>query len=69
MKLGTPIGLLTGSSDVRNDVAIGTGQIDIAAALKAAQEIGIKHYIIEDESPSVLDQIPQSLRYLESAAW
>jgi len=25
----------------------------------------VKYYFIEDESPSVVEQIPQSLRYLE----
>ena len=69
MKKGTATGKLTGSEDVRNDVALGSGQIDVAAALKAAQDAGVKHFIIEDESPTVLDQIPQSLRYLESLAW
>src|SRR6266446_4111510 len=28
MRVGTPIGLLTGSSDVKNDVALGQGRID-----------------------------------------
>jgi sugar phosphate isomerase/epimerase len=69
MKKGTATGKLTGSEDVRNDVVVGSGQIDVAAALKAAQEIGVIHYFIEDESPSVVEQIPQSLRYLESLAW
>ena len=69
MKQGTATGKLTGSEDVRNDVALGTGQIDVAAALKVAQEVGVKHFIIEDESPTVLDQIPRSVRYLESLAW
>ncbi|MEK7677021.1 MAG: hypothetical protein AAB676_14410 [Verrucomicrobiota bacterium] len=69
MRKGTKTGLLTGSEDVRNDVALGSGQVDVAAALKAGQEAGVKHFIIEDESPTVLHQIPQSLRYLESLAW
>ena len=69
MKKGTATGQFTGSEDVRNDVIVGSGQIDVAAALKAAQEIGVKHFFIEDESPAVGDQVPQSLRYLESLAW
>lgn len=69
MHKGTKTGLLTGSEDTRNDVAIGTGQIDIPAVLKTATEVGVKHFFIEDESPSVTDQIPRSLRYLESLAW
>ncbi|MDR3197802.1 MAG: sugar phosphate isomerase/epimerase [Planctomycetaceae bacterium] len=57
-------GNLSGGIDVKNDVALGSGQVDYPAVLKAAQEIGVKHYFIEDESPDVLKQIPQSLKYL-----
>ncbi len=59
-------GDLSGGTDVKNDVALGSGQIDLPAVLKAAQEVGVKYYFIEDESPDVLKQIPQSLKYLES---
>jgi len=66
---GVPTGKLTGSEDVRNDVTLGTGQIDLPAVLRAAQDIGVRHYFIEDESPSVIEQIPRSVRYLESLSW
>jgi len=69
MRKGTRTGLLTGSEDVRNDVIIGSGQIDIPATLREAARAGVKHFFIEDESPASLEQIPQSLRYLESLAW
>ena len=69
LKKGVATGKLTGSEDVRNDVVLGTGQIDLPAVLRAAQEIGVKHYFIEDESPTVIQQIPQSLRFLESLSW
>jgi sugar phosphate isomerase/epimerase len=69
MRKGTATGKLTGSEDTRNDVAIGSGQIDVAATLRTAIKVGVKHFFIEDESPTVLQQIPQSLRYLESLAW
>jgi len=59
-------GNLSGGTDLKNDVALGTGQTDYPALLKAAQEIGIKHYFIEDESPDVLQQIPQSLKFLST---
>ena len=65
MKKGTPTGLLTGQSDVSNDVALGTGVMEWAAILKAARKAGVKWYFIEDESPASVEQIPQSLRYLE----
>jgi sugar phosphate isomerase/epimerase len=69
MKIGTPINLLTGSSDVSNDVAMGTGQIDYRRVLPAAEKAGVKWYFIEDESPTSEQQIPQSLRYLKEVKW
>jgi sugar phosphate isomerase/epimerase len=64
MRKGTA-GDLTGRSDVKNDVAVGTGAVDWPAVLKAARKAGVKWYFIEDESPAAVEQIPQSLRYLE----
>ncbi|MDB6032122.1 MAG: Xylose isomerase domain protein barrel [Verrucomicrobiales bacterium] len=58
-------GDLTGHSDVKNDVALGTGQMDWPAILKAAKTAGVKYYFIEDESPTSVQQIPQSLKFLE----
>jgi len=66
MKAGTPTGLFTGHSDVANNVPVGTGKIDYGAFLRAAAKAGVKHHFIEDESPTVEQQIPQSLRYLEA---
>ncbi|HZS05512.1 MAG TPA: TIM barrel protein [Blastocatellia bacterium] len=65
MKKGTPTGLLTGSSDVSNDVALGRGTMNWPAILKAARKAGVKWYFIEDESPTSVEQIPQSMRFLE----
>lgn len=62
-------GDLSGGTDVRNDVALGTGQIALPAVLKAAQKVGVKYYFIEDESPTVLEQLPQSLAFLSKVAW
>jgi sugar phosphate isomerase/epimerase len=69
MKKGTPTGQLTGHTDVTNDVPLGTGLIDYPPILRAARKAGVQWYIIEDESPSSEQQIPQSLRYLETAKW
>ena len=65
MKHSTPTGLLTGHSDASNCVAMGTGKIDFPPLLRAAEKAGVKWNFIEDESPSVEQQIPTSLRYLE----
>lgn len=60
------VGNMSGGTPVENDVALGTGQIDIPAVLKAARKAGLKHYYIEDESPSYATQVPQSIAYLKS---
>lgn len=62
-------GDLSGATDVKNDVPLGTGQANYHTLLKAAQENGTKYYFIEDESPDVLKQIPVSLKFLESVTW
>jgi sugar phosphate isomerase/epimerase len=59
-------GDLSGGTDRKNIVVLGTGQVDYHAVLKTAQEIGVKYYFIEDESPNALEQIPQSLQYLSN---
>lgn len=69
MRKGLQTGSLAGGTDVKNDVAIGTGQIDMVSVLRAAKKAGIKYYFIEDESPSSEEQIPVSLRYLEQVKW
>jgi sugar phosphate isomerase/epimerase len=66
MRESTPTGLLTGHSDVTNDVAVGTGKIDYVPIVKAAKKAGVKWFIIEDESPSSEQQVPQSFHYLET---
>lgn len=66
LKQGVPTGSLSGGTDPKNGVVIGTGQTDWASLLRASQKAGVKHYFIEDESPTVLEQIPHSLKYLEN---
>lgn len=59
-------GDLTGNTPTTNDVALGTGSINIPAVLKAAKKAGVEHYFIEDESPSYLKQIPVTIKYIKS---
>jgi sugar phosphate isomerase/epimerase len=56
----------TGVAPDEDSVAVGQGQIDWPAVLKGAQAAGIEYYFIEDEAKNAVQQIPQSLRYLES---
>ena len=69
LKKGVPTGFHNGGTDPNNDVALGTGQMDWPKILKAAKKSGVKHYFIEDESASSVQQIPQSLKYLEAVRW
>ena len=55
-----------GGTDPNNDVVLGTGQMDWPKILKAAKKSGVKHYFIEDESASAPEQIPQTLKFLET---
>ena len=66
LRRGARTGVFTGKSDLTDDVAIGTGQVDWPAVFRAAAKSGVKHYFIEDESPTVEAQIPVSLKYLET---
>lgn len=59
----------SGGTSVENDVALGAGQVPYVEVLKAAQEVGVKYYFIEDESPRAIEQIPQSIKFLESVKW
>jgi sugar phosphate isomerase/epimerase len=69
LKKGVSTGDLSGKTDKSNDVALGTGQVDWPALLQAAQKVGVKYYFIEDESPAFIEQVPQSLRFLQSLDW
>lgn len=59
-------GDLSGKTDSENDVALGTGQLDLPAILKAARKAGVQHYYIEDESSRTATQVPQTIAYLRS---
>jgi len=65
LRKGVPTGPKAGKTKLTDDVALGTGQVKWPGLLRACQKIGVKHYIIEDESPTVTQQVPRSLKYLE----
>jgi sugar phosphate isomerase/epimerase len=55
----------TGLTNTEFDVALGTGQLEMKEILKAAKEVGIAHYFIEDESDRIFEQLPASIKYLK----
>jgi len=60
------IGNLSGGTSSENDVALGTGQLNLPAIMKAAKKAKIQHYYIEDESSLHAIQVPESIKYLLS---
>jgi len=56
----------SGGTPQDNDVALGDGQMDIPAIIKAAEKAGIKHYYIEDESNNTATQVSKSITYLKN---
>lgn len=64
LRKGAPTGVFTGSAPDEDSVAIGDGQIHWSSVLAAARKAGVEHYLIEDESPAVMEQLPRSLKYL-----
>jgi sugar phosphate isomerase/epimerase len=54
----------SGLTSIDNDVAVGTGEIDIPGVLKTAKETGVQLFFVEDESRDPVTQVPQSMKYL-----
>ena len=63
---GARTGVYTGHAPKEQCVVLGTGQIKWEPLLKAAAKAGVKHYLIEDEAPTAVEQIPQTLKYLQT---
>ena len=66
IRKGAVTGIHTGSAPPTDKVAVGDGQVDWPAVLRAAAKAGVKHYFIEDEGVQPLKEIPASLRYLKT---
>ncbi len=66
MLKGLATGVHTGGTPPTGKVTVGQGQIDYAAVLRAAQKVGVQHYFLEDETPTPLQCIPDSFKYLRA---
>jgi sugar phosphate isomerase/epimerase len=64
MRKGVQIGLHNGGTPPTDKVTVGQGQIDYAPILRAAQKVGVQHYFLEDETPTPLQCIPDSFKFL-----
>ncbi len=59
----------TRSAPPEDHVAVGTGQLDWPAILRAAKSAGVKYYFIEDETVAPLQNIRVSLHYLQTVKY
>jgi sugar phosphate isomerase/epimerase len=55
-----------GTAPDDTNVVLGSGDVGIGAIMKIARQYGVKHFFIEDESAHAVEQIPQSLKYLNT---
>lgn len=60
---------LTGHAPNEQSVALGTGEVNWPAVLAQAEKVGVQHYFIEDEAPTVEKQLPVTLEYLKTVKW
>lgn len=65
MKPGTEKNL-SGSAPDDSSVALGSGEVPVAAVLEAARDTSIQWHIIEEESPEPERHIPAGLAYLKT---
>lgn len=56
----------TGSAPDETSVSLGRGVTDWPRLLRLAQKMGTKKYYIEDEAKNAVDQVPLSIKYLET---
>lgn len=64
IRKGTRLGGSPGDVLEEESVPLGTGLVDVRAALLAAQSYGVRHYYLEEEAVDALPQIKQSLGFL-----
>ncbi len=64
MRRGVVTGIHTGRAPATDKVAVGQGQFDWPAILRAAEKAGVEYYFLEDEGIAPLEHIPASLVYL-----
>ena len=66
IRKGAPTGFHTAHAPDTDNVAVGSGAIDWKAVIGTAQKLGVEYYIIEDETPAPLTNVPLSQAYLKA---
>ena len=66
LRRGGEVGVGTRSAPAGDHVAVGTGQLNWPAILRAARSSGVEYYFVEDETAAPLQNIPVSVRFLQT---
>ncbi len=70
MKKGVMTGVHTGSANPDlSEVPTGTGQTDYRAVLRAAKEVGVERYYLEDETARPFETVPLSIMWLATVRY
>lgn len=69
LKKGVPTTDESGAAPADEMVPVGSGQVNWPEVLRTASEVGVKEYYVEDESNNPMDNIPTSIRYLETVGY
>lgn len=70
MKKGTATNVNTGSANPDSaEVPVGSGQIDYPGVLRAARDIGVQEYYLEDETSAPFTTMPKSIAWLEGVSF
>lgn len=68
IRKGTKLGGSPADVLEEESVPLGTGLVDVRAALLAGQETGVRHFFLEEEAVPALPQIRESLKFLRGIA-
>ncbi|MCW5981536.1 MAG: sugar phosphate isomerase/epimerase [Bryobacteraceae bacterium] len=69
IRKGEPRTFDPGTVEEEASVPLGAGEIDWPPVLRASDKHGVKRYYIEEEHPDAVNQIRQTLAYLENLRW
>lgn len=67
MKKGVATNVMTGSANPDSaEVPVGAGQIDYRTVLRAAKQVGVEKFYLEDETKDPFTTVPQSIDWLRT---
>jgi sugar phosphate isomerase/epimerase len=65
IRAGEPRTFNPGTVREEASVPLGKGEVDWPPVFRAAAKAGVRHYFLEEEHPDAVNQIRESLRFLQ----